>query len=232
MRRRDILAALRRGEQVEHFETIRVAKDGRRVAVSLMVSPIRDPSGRIVGASKIARDITARQCAEQALQASEKRLRVFFEHVPAPIAMLDREMGDLVVSRRWLRDFHLGERDIIGLSHYEVFPDLPTTWKEVLRRCLDGAIERRDEDRFERGDGTLQWIRWEVRPWLLTAGAIGGIIIFSEEITARKQAEQAFRDRERRAANRHGRRRTSGWSSSTTTTNSCSPMRRMRRSSD
>ena len=59
-----ILARLRRGERVEHFDTERVTKDGRRIAVSLTVSPIRDATGRVVGASKIARDITARKRAE------------------------------------------------------------------------------------------------------------------------------------------------------------------------
>jgi PAS domain S-box-containing protein len=59
-----ILGRLRRGERVEHFDTERVTKDGRRIAVSLTVSPIRDASGRVVGASKIARDITARKHAE------------------------------------------------------------------------------------------------------------------------------------------------------------------------
>src|SRR5215470_12248841 len=54
----EVLAKLRRGERIDHFETIRVAKDGCRLNISLTVSPVRDGSGRIIGASKIARDIT------------------------------------------------------------------------------------------------------------------------------------------------------------------------------
>lgn len=70
---RDILAKLRRGERIEHFETVRVAKDGRRLDISLTISPIRDKSGRVVAASKVARDITARKLAEAALEEANRR---------------------------------------------------------------------------------------------------------------------------------------------------------------
>jgi PAS domain S-box-containing protein len=69
---RGILARLRRGERLEHFETVRQAKDGRRINVSLTVSPVRDASGRVIGASKVARDITARAAAEKALQEASR----------------------------------------------------------------------------------------------------------------------------------------------------------------
>jgi PAS domain S-box-containing protein len=62
---KQILARLRRGERIQHYETVRVAKDGRRVDVSLTVSPVRDRSGRVIGASKVGRDITERKRAEQ-----------------------------------------------------------------------------------------------------------------------------------------------------------------------
>ena len=64
-----ILARLRRGERIEHYETVRVRKDGQRIDVSLTVSPVRDDRGRIVGASKIARDVTARRLAERETEA-------------------------------------------------------------------------------------------------------------------------------------------------------------------
>ncbi len=70
-----ILERLRRGERVDHFETVRVAKDGRRLDISLTISPVRDSNGRIIGASKIARDITARKRAEAALAEQARLLR-------------------------------------------------------------------------------------------------------------------------------------------------------------
>ena len=66
--RKPILARLRRGERIEHFETVRVAKDGAPIDISLTVSPIRDADGKIIGASKVARDITERKRAEQACE--------------------------------------------------------------------------------------------------------------------------------------------------------------------
>ncbi len=73
---RGILERLRRGERLDHFETVRVAKDGRRIDVSLTVSPIRDAAGRIIGASKVGRDITEHKRAQRALEeASEQKDR-------------------------------------------------------------------------------------------------------------------------------------------------------------
>jgi PAS domain S-box-containing protein len=68
-----ILAKLRRGERIDHFDTTRLAKDGRRIAVSLTVSPIRDAGGRVIGASKIARDISERKRAEETLREADRR---------------------------------------------------------------------------------------------------------------------------------------------------------------
>ena len=75
---RSILARLGQGQRVDHYETERVAKDGRRIAVSLTSSPVRDSTGKVVGASKVARDITARKQSEQALAAVRDELEVQF----------------------------------------------------------------------------------------------------------------------------------------------------------
>jgi two-component system, chemotaxis family, CheB/CheR fusion protein len=71
---RRILNLVRQGERVDHFDTIRVTKDGRRIAISLTVSPVRDSKGTIVGASKVARDVSERKAAEQALRESAQQL--------------------------------------------------------------------------------------------------------------------------------------------------------------
>ncbi len=82
---REILARISRGERVEHFETVRVARDGRRIDISLTISPIRDSSGRVVGASKVARDITDRRHAEAARVEADQRKDQF-------IALLAHEL--------------------------------------------------------------------------------------------------------------------------------------------
>jgi len=150
---------------------------------------------RMIG---INADITERKQAEEALRERESLLRLFIEHAPVSLAMFDREMRYLNVSRRWLLDYNLGDRDLRGLSHYEVFPEIPEKWKTVHRRGLAGETVHEDSDRFERADGSVQWLRWEVRPWHDSRGNVAGIVIFTEDITERKRAEDALRDSEER----------------------------------
>jgi PAS domain S-box-containing protein len=96
-----ILDRLRRGERVEHFETVRVAKDGRRLDVSLTISPIRDANGRIIGASKVGHDITDRKRAEIALRESEQRFRQLADAMPQ-IVWTARPDGNIdYLNRRW-----------------------------------------------------------------------------------------------------------------------------------
>ena len=101
----EILARIARGERVEHFETVRVTKDGRRVDISLTVSPIRDASGQIIGASKIARDITDRKRAEEVLQEADRQKDQF-------IALLAHELRNpLAPLRNGLQVMRLADGD-------------------------------------------------------------------------------------------------------------------------
>src|SRR5262249_30804253 len=124
----------------------------------------------------------------------QERFRLFFEHTPVAVAMVDRDMRYLLVSRRFLVDYALGDRDLIGACHYDVFPEMPEGWKEQHRRCLAGATEKIDADRFVRTDGSVDWVRREIVPWTDKCGKIGGLFLFNEVITERKEAEQAMRE--------------------------------------
>jgi len=129
---------------------------------------------------------------DEALRESEERLRLFIKHAPASLAMFDGEMRYLSVSKHWLSDYGFGDRDILGMSHYEISPSIPAKWKEAHRHGLAGEVVRADADRFQRADGSVQWVQWEIHPWYKATGVIGGIVIFTEDITERKQADASL----------------------------------------
>jgi PAS domain S-box-containing protein len=148
-----------------------------------------DDQGDLVHLQTSSREITERIAFEKALEESSRMLELFVKHTPAAVAMLDREMKYIMVSDRWKEDYHL-EDDIIGESHYEVFPDLPDRWEEVHQRCLMGEVETSEEDYFLNEQGEREWLRWEVHPWYTSEEEVGGIIMFTEVITERKKTEE------------------------------------------
>lgn len=183
-------AALKTGQPTE-AEWRAIWPDGSVHWLAGRWQALMDDSGapaRIVGVNM---DVTERKLAEQALHAHEELLKTFVKNVPAAVAMLDRDMHYLQVSDRWCSDYLPGKVQIVGLSHYELFPDMPERWKEVHRRALGGETLRAEEDQWYGHDGA-HWARWEVRPWHTPEGTVGGILILAEDITRRKQMEEAL----------------------------------------
>ncbi len=131
-----------------------------------------------------------KQQATEKVIANEHALKLFVEYAPAAIAMFDRKMCYVAVSRRFRTDYRVGESDLVGRSHYQVFPEISEEVKQIHQRCLAGAVERCEDDPFPREDGTLDWVRWEIHPWRDEKGDIAGIILFSEVITDQKQVKQ------------------------------------------
>lgn len=142
-------------------------------------------------------DVSGQKWANEALREGEERFRLFIEHVPTAIAMFDRDMRYLGASRRWMEDYGLNG-DILGRSHYDLIADFPAWWKDVHRRGLAGEILSKDEDRFVRPDGSVQWVTWNVRPWY-SGGTVGGIVIATEDVTARVEANRALHESEERS---------------------------------
>jgi two-component system sensor kinase FixL len=118
-----ILARLRRGERIQHYETVRLAKDGRRVDISLTVSPLFNQSGKVVGASKVARDITERKLAEQALRESAARLRTLTETAVDGVILIDARGVVLMFNPACEKLFGYSADTVIGENVRMLMPE-------------------------------------------------------------------------------------------------------------
>lgn len=154
-----ILARIKRGERIDHYQTTRTRKDGSLVEISLTVSPIRNARGEIVGASKIARDITAQRRAEAALKASDNRFHIMADSAPVLIWLADTTRACTWFNKSW--------RDFTGRP---IEDDLGFGWTqnvhaEDLENCV-GTLTRgfqeklpfRIEHRLGRHDGKWRWV--------------------------------------------------------------------------
>lgn len=126
---------------------------------------------------------------------AEFALDMLIQFAPASIAVFDADMRYLMVTQRWLDDNNLKNSDIIGKFHYEIVPEIPQRWRDIHQACLAGETLSHDRDPFVRADGTTDYIKWEVKPWYLDSGGIGGIIMFTEIVTHLVKVEDALRDR-------------------------------------
>jgi len=127
----------------------------------------------------------------QHIEQAWDRDKLFISQAPGAIAMFDREMRYLAVSDKWYEDYALHGKEITGKSHYDIFPEIGDDWKKIHRECLNGEINVCAEALFEREDGTKQWLTWDVRPWKNTNGTIGGIIMYTADITKFKKLGEA-----------------------------------------
>ena len=141
----------------------------------------RDVDGRLYAAGH---DITEEAAHRQQVDALEKRMRIFIECTPAAVAMLDSDMRYLVASRGWYEQYGLSfGANLIGMSHYDVFPEVPERWRELHRSALSGSTLTSERDRFELNNGSSAWVKWRLEPWYNDNEEVGGIIMFTEVVT-------------------------------------------------
>ena len=147
----------------------------------------------LIGLSLLLRLAIAEVGRAQWERRRQAQFRQFIEQAPAAMAMLDSEMRYLAASARWRESCRL-EDEIIGKSHYDLFPEVTERSKEILRRALAGEVLEAEEDPFARPDGSTRWLRWEVRPWHDLGNVVSGLIIYFEDISERIEARNALRD--------------------------------------
>src|SRR5580700_128211 len=213
----NILWQQRAGEHIQHYETIRHTKRGTRVNVSLTISPMKDSEGRVVGASKIARDITERKQAEEALQRSEaeakaraEELAVILDAVPGMTLITHDSGGQTITGSRLAYDLlplpyganisksaPEGERP----STFRVVRDgqeLPPSELPVQKAAATGQEVRESEVTLLFDDGTSRDVFGNAAPLLDREGKVRGAIGVFVDITQRKRTLDALRESEDR----------------------------------
>lgn len=153
----------------------------------------RNSEGVITHYEGVVQDVTDKRKAEEALSNSNKLMQYIIEHNQSDVAVHDRELKYLYVSQSYLEHYRVKNQNVIGKHHYDVFPDLPQKWRDVHQKALAGEISSADNDSYVREDGSVEWTRWECRPWYEADGSIGGIIVYTEVITEQKQIEEELK---------------------------------------
>ena len=212
-RNRRFFERIRRGDSLDHYETIRQRKDGSRLPVSLSVSPVRDAHGVIIGASKIARDITARKEAEHERDRIEGELRELS-------AKLEQEVERRTQERD--RIWNVSE-DLLGVANFDgYFLSMNPAWSRLLgwsedeikamhvsalrhpedtahseagrEQLAQGVPTVRMENRFRHKDGSWRWLQWTMTEH------DGLIYVAGRHVTAEKESAAALQHAQRQTA--------------------------------
>jgi len=190
----DILSRLKRGERVDHFQTVRVRKDGSTLDVSLTISPVRDSSGRITGASKVARDITTQRRAEVALRESEERFRAIVQATPECVKVVGPDGTLLAMNAAGCGMVEAGgEKEIIGQSVYGLIaPEFRQRFIEFNENVCNGN-KGQIEFQIIGLRGTRRWMETHAVPMRDNSTGQTVQLAVTRDVTARREAGEKLR---------------------------------------
>jgi PAS domain S-box-containing protein len=186
----EILRRLRNGERLEHYETVRVTKSGKKIDVSLTISPLRDSRGKVIGASKIARNITDRRQVEEALRKNESRLRAAFGQSYSFLVLLEPDGTIIEANRTALEAAGRTQEELIGQKFWEPWwsglPEEMQAVKEAVARAALGESVR-SECYFCLSDGSKRFADRTINPVIAEDGNVVMIVATALDMTEQKE---------------------------------------------
>jgi len=189
---------LKRGERIEPYESVRLTKGGRAVDVSLTISPVKDRAGKVIGASKISRDITDHKKRQEALRESEARFRTMADSAPMLIWEAGTDKLCNYVNQTWLdfvgrtREQELGNGWVEGIH-----PEDRHRRLEIYASAFEAHIPFEVEYRIRHRTGEYRWILDHGTPRFGPNGTFQGYIGACVDITESVQAKQALADNQK-----------------------------------
>ena len=203
----EILARIRRGESVEHFETVRVRKDGQKTDVSVTISPIRDSRGTIIGASNIARDIAGRKRAEQTLKeslaTSERALKELADQKfaldqHAIVAVTDVQGTITYVNEKFCAISQYSKDELIGQNHRILNSGYhPKEFFQQMYKTIANGGVWHGEIKNRAKDGSIYWVDTTIVPFAGPEGKPRQYVAIRADIKERKLVEEALHEQSR-----------------------------------
>ncbi len=191
-----IMQLIRNGSRVDQLDTVRLQRDGRPIHVALSISPIRDSEGKIVGVSKIARDITDRKIAEESLRQSAARLNSILRQSPAGIVLTDTDGRMKVVNQRWCEMLGYSEEELLSKTVIEVTHESSVVKTiDAFSSLAAGGQNFQIEKTYRRKDGSLLSAQSNVTALQSAEGEFVGLIAVVMDITERLRIEAELRSK-------------------------------------
>jgi PAS domain S-box-containing protein len=195
-----ILKRLRSGERIEHFETVRAAKNGKRLNISLTVSPMKDSQGRVIGASKIARDVTDSKLTERELREKQDLLRAAFTQTHSFMAILSNDGTVVEANRAALEGTGFSRSEVIGSKLWDVWwrslPEEQAIAQTSVATAAKGLAVR-EECQYALRDGTIRFADRTLNPVQCETGEVVMIVCSGLDITEHRQLRSMLEERVR-----------------------------------
>jgi PAS domain S-box-containing protein len=198
-----ILSKLRRGEIIEHMETTRMKKDGTLIDISLTVSPVRDESGKVIGVSKIARDITNTKRAERVIRESDERFRMAVEATKLGTWEYDPLAQELSWSRECRRIYGISDNEKVDYSFF--LKNIHREDYDIVTREIEKAMDPAGQGNYDlkfritTKNGTIRWVRSQGKVYFnnqhVAERFIGTVLDITDDKVAKDQLEQLVSER-------------------------------------